>query len=92
MTKEADRLVPKWMTVDRAAAALDVTPSALRRRLERAATKGADGATVARFEGIVGRKLGRRWRVALGPDWTMLTDDLQSPGLRGARSAKKGAP
>jgi hypothetical protein len=86
------RSIKGWMTVARAAAVLDMTPSALRRRLERAATRTESGSTEARSDGILARKLGRCWRIALGPEWTEGPDDLHSSGSRGARAAKKGAP
>jgi hypothetical protein len=53
--------------VEHAAAYLDLTPDALRKALERRARRGPDGAVVAELDGVLGRKLGRQWRIQLGP-------------------------
>lgn len=59
-----------WLRIEAAAHHLDTTPAALRRALERAAHRVADGGTEAELDGIRARKLGRRWRVLLGPAWS----------------------
>lgn len=58
-----------WLSVDRAAAVLDVTPEALTKRLARAARRAPDGVTEASIDGVVGRKFGRVWRVHLSERW-----------------------
>jgi hypothetical protein len=59
-----------WHAVSEAAKHLAVTPSALRKQLERNAVKARDGGVEAEFDGVRARKLGRLWRVSLGPMWT----------------------
>lgn len=70
----------RWLSVDSAAAVLDLTPSALRRALERRARVASDGAVVAEFDGVRARKLGRLWRVQLGHQW------LEAPSAPALRS------
>ena len=62
--------LPLWMSIDRAARLLDKTPEALRRAIERRARVGHDGLLEAAFDGVRARKLGGRWRVRLGSEWT----------------------
>ena len=52
-----------------AAAVLDETPEALRKKFERAQRRGPDGVTEAEVSGVLARKFGRRWKVRLGPAW-----------------------
>ncbi len=59
-----------WTSVEGAAGIVGVTPLALRRSIERNARRLPDGSIEARLDGIVARKLGRRWRVALSTRWT----------------------
>jgi hypothetical protein len=63
------RAAGEWTTVERAAVFLGFAPVSLRRALDRAARKRADGSIVAQLEGVVGRKLGRAWRVWLDAKW-----------------------
>jgi hypothetical protein len=58
------------MTVRDAASFLALKEVTLRRMLEREARREKDG-VVARIDGVVGRKLGRGWRVWLGPGWSV---------------------
>jgi hypothetical protein len=57
------------MPIEEAATFLSMTEGALRKALERGAKRAPDGGTEAQFDGVVGRKLGRRWRVRLGARW-----------------------
>lgn len=59
----------RWYAVDHAAAFLGVSAVQLRRMFERNARKEPDGTILARVDGLAARKLGRRWRVWLGPSW-----------------------
>jgi len=81
-----------WLSVARVALLLDLTPDALRRRLERKTTIGEDGAIEAHFDGIHARKVGRLWRVSLGPEWLEAATAVDSVRSRGARKAGKGEP
>ncbi len=58
-----------WVTLLKAAEILDFSPTALRRALERRATRADDGGIEAHFDGIRARKIGNLWRVQLGPCW-----------------------
>lgn len=60
---------PRWFPLRDAAAALGVTPGALRKLLERHAAKAADGGVEARIDGIRARKLTNRWRVSFSKPW-----------------------
>jgi len=60
----------RWMTIHDAAAFLSLQEVTLRRMLERAARREKDG-IVARVDGVIGRKLGRGWRVWLGAAWVV---------------------
>jgi len=59
------------MTVAEAAPRLALSPRALLKALERRAHRGADGCIEAAWDGVFARKLGRRWRVALGSGWSL---------------------
>ena len=61
----------RWLSVAHAAKQLDLTPLALRRRLERRAKRNDDGSVEARFDGIRAHKIGRAWRVSLGKRWCL---------------------
>src|SRR5262245_7012656 len=58
-----------WRSTDEAAAFLGMPVRVLRDGLTEHA-KLIDGVTEARWNGIVGRKVGRRWKVWLGDGWT----------------------
>jgi len=66
---EQQSSVARWMPVIEAANHLGVTEVTLRRLLERNAKKAPDGAVQARVDGLTARKVGRLWRVWLGPSW-----------------------
>ncbi len=59
----------RWLALSRAAELLDLTPTALRRTLERRATRAQDGTVEAVLDGVRARKFGRLWRVQLGTAW-----------------------
>jgi hypothetical protein len=59
----------RWLSVANAAAYLDLTPSALRRTLERRAVRSGDGQVEAEVDGVRARKLGRLWRVHFDERW-----------------------
>jgi DNA-binding NtrC family response regulator len=48
---------------------LGLTPSALRKAIERRAVRAPDGGIEADLDGVRARKLGRLWRVQLGDRW-----------------------
>ena len=60
---------PAWLTVAAAAPILDYEPVSLRRLLDRHARRTADGGVEAVVDGVVGRKIGRSWRVQLSAAW-----------------------
>ena len=56
-----------WVSVAKAAQVLgEPSPEALRKRLDRNATKTPEGLVEAQFDGIKARKFGRNWRLQLG--------------------------
>lgn len=76
----------RWMTVQDAAAFLSLQEVTLRRMLERAARREGDG-IVARVDGVVGRKLGRGWRVWLGPAWAVAPEATNVVTMGATRAA-----
>jgi hypothetical protein len=58
-----------WLPIERAAAHLSMTVAALRKALERRATRASDGATEANLDGVRARKFGRNWRVRFSSAW-----------------------
>ena len=58
-----------WLGVAEAAAILGVDDINLRRACERNARRASDGVVESNFDGIRARKLGRLWRILLGPGW-----------------------
>lgn len=68
MSKSAH--VPRWYALRDAATILSVTPSALRKQLERRAVQTADGGVEAHIDGVRARKFANRWRVLFGRAWT----------------------
>ncbi len=58
-----------WLPLERAAAHLSMNAAALRKTLERRATRGPDGATEANLDGVRARKFGRTWRVRFSDAW-----------------------
>jgi hypothetical protein len=59
------------MRIGDAARLLDVNVITLRRAIERHARHDAEGRVHAAFDGVLARKLGRHWRVLLGPCWSV---------------------
>lgn len=62
---------PRWVTTRLAAKHLDMTEDALRRTLERHARRGEDGVVFAEIDGVLGRRFGRRWRIAFSSAWAL---------------------
>ena len=60
----------RWYTLRDAARILGISPGALRKVLERRATRAADGGTEASVDGVRGRLFTNRWRVSFGEAWT----------------------
>lgn len=60
----------RWYPLRDAALVLGVSPSALRKVLERRATRAADGGVEAVVDGVRARKFVNRWRVSFGEAWT----------------------
>lgn len=58
-----------WLPLERAAAHLSMNAAALRKALERRATRAPDGATEANLDGVRARKFGRIWRVRFSEAW-----------------------
>jgi hypothetical protein len=58
---------PSWVCTEAAARCLGMSAPALRKALDRRATRAPDGGIVAEMDGVMARKLGRLWRVFLGP-------------------------
>ena len=61
---------PRWYPLRDAASILSVSPSALRKQLERHAVRSKDGGTEASVDGVRARKFANRWRVSFGRAWT----------------------
>ncbi len=59
----------RWMAPEAAAEILGLSVVTLRRTLERNARAEPGEATIARVDGITGRKVGRLWRVQLDARW-----------------------
>jgi hypothetical protein len=59
----------EWLTSTDAAEFLKTTPSALRKKFERAIKK-TGGGMEAHIDGVRARKFGGRWLVSVGPEWT----------------------
>jgi hypothetical protein len=58
-----------WLSVAKAADLLDLSPTALRRTLERRTVRACDGGTEAHVDGVRARKFGRLWRVRFSGSW-----------------------
>lgn len=58
-----------WLPLERAAEYLSMNAAALRKTLERRATRASDGATEANLDGVRARKFGRIWRVRFSDAW-----------------------
>jgi hypothetical protein len=59
----------RWMSLQAAANLLGMTAAALRKALDRRTARAKDGGIEAELDGVRGRKLGRGWRICLGPAW-----------------------
>jgi len=55
-----------WVSLAKAARFLDESQTGLRKKLDRAAIKNADGMIVATLPGLEGRKLSKLWKIRLG--------------------------
>ncbi|HRI72605.1 MAG TPA: hypothetical protein PK156_50560 [Polyangium sp.] len=66
---EAKQRQGAWLPLESAAAHLSMNAAALRKALERRATRAADGATEANLDGVRARKFGRIWRVRFSEAW-----------------------
>lgn len=60
---------PRWMSTEQAAPFLGMSVRVLRDTLTKHA-KTSGEMTEARFDGILGRRVGRRWKVWLSEKWT----------------------
>lgn len=60
---------PRWTSVDVAARFLGLTPTGLRKTLERRAIRAPDGGIEAELDGVQARKFGRLWRVRFSTRW-----------------------
>jgi len=58
-----------WVSLASAAVYLGLTPTALRRTLERRAVHLPDGSVEAEVDGVRARKFGRLWRVRFDDRW-----------------------
>lgn len=79
----------QWLSIASAAAVLDLTPDALRRAIERRAVRALDGGTIAEWDGVRARKLGRLWRVLLGPSWRTIDPAVASTAREIVRDGRK---
>lgn len=70
----------RWLRVREAAELLSMSEEALRRALERRATRAPDGGIEADYDGVRGRKLGRTWRVCLSERWQLAVLKLRDVG------------
>jgi hypothetical protein len=75
------------MAVVEAALRLALSPRALRKALEHRAHRGADGGITAAWDGVFARKLGRRWRVALGAGWSLPTTSPSTSPEQGEKAS-----
>ena len=83
----------RWLSVTAAAEILGLSPTALRKSLDRRAVRAADGGTEAELDGVRGRKLGRLWRVALSSAWAVPTVPKNkggSPTSQSMRADREG--
>jgi len=58
-----------WLPLATAAELLGETADSLRKKLERASRRAADGAVEATLDGVTARKLGRLWKLRLSSAW-----------------------
>jgi hypothetical protein len=74
-----------WVSLANAAVYLSLTPTALRRTLERRAVHLQDGSVEADVDGVRARKFGRLWRVRFHDRWLTqdpgATHDRQGSGV-----------
>jgi hypothetical protein len=69
LTESEDGSALRWRSVEDAAAFLGMPVRVLRQTIASKA-RTADGRIEAHLDGIIARKLGRRWRVWLSAQWT----------------------
>jgi len=58
-----------WISLLRAAEALDEDVESLRKKLQRASRKADDGVVEAEIDGVRARKFGRVWKVRMSDGW-----------------------
>jgi hypothetical protein len=83
----------RWVSVQSAADILGLTSAALRKSLDRRATRVADGGIEAELDGVRGRKFGRLWRVTLSAAWMVPPtpkNRVTSPSSRSVRTDREG--
>ena len=72
-----------WVSAAVAAARLgEPSETALVKKLQRYAKPGADGAVTAKINGVVGRKFGKHWKVAMSSEWMGVTATASGTGGR----------
>lgn len=76
-----------WVSLSRAARFLDLSPDALRRRLERRAARVASGGVEAHIDGVRARKFGAVWRVTFSEAW--LGSDVRVPSATATISSSR---
>jgi hypothetical protein len=86
LTEEEGTGALRWRSVEDAAAFLGMPVRVLRQTIASKA-RTADGRIEAHLDGIIARKLGRRWRVWLSVQWTT----PEPPGRAAARRATLAA-
>lgn len=90
----SERSTTRWVSLARAAAFLGMNAAALRKTLERRATRAEDGGTEASVDGVQARKFGRLWRVRFSAAWGGPVSArlvLQSTPRESARNGQKGS-
>ena len=63
-------MTPRWLALRDATPVLGLSLGALRKLCERHQQLAADGAVESRFDGLIARKIGGRWRILLSDAWT----------------------
>jgi hypothetical protein len=81
--------MPHWLPLRDAAPLLSMLPGALRKLCERHQQRAADGAIESRFDGLIGRKIGGRWRILLSDAWTASAVVCSPSQVRDRRGRKE---
>ena len=81
-TESEDESALRWRSVEDAAAFLGMPVRVLRQTIASKA-RTESGRTEAHLDGIIARKLGRRWRVWLSAQWTAPEPPGRAPAGRG---------